>query len=185
MVGVGAADRETEYGTRVPSCARVREPAPCHNRSMSSSIRHAGAGDLGILLAHDRHIAADTLAASIAAGRVLVLEESGGLKESGGPGATGEASGAFRGWARWGLFWDEIPFLNMLFVLEDHRGAGAGTALVHRWEEDLRGAHFTQVMTSTQSDERAQHLYRRLGYVDCGVLLLPGEPAELLLRKDL
>jgi len=41
------------------------------------------------------------------------------------------------------------------------------------------------VLTSTVSAETAQHLYRRLGYVDSGALLLPDEPAELLLRKPL
>jgi hypothetical protein len=35
------------------------------------------------------------------------------------------------------------------------------------------------------SDERSQHLYRRLGYVDSGALFLPEEPAELILRKPL
>jgi hypothetical protein len=35
------------------------------------------------------------------------------------------------------------------------------------------------------SNERSQHLYRRLGYVDSGALLLPDEPVELILRKPL
>jgi hypothetical protein len=35
------------------------------------------------------------------------------------------------------------------------------------------------------SSETSQHLYRRLGYVDCGALLLPDEPAELVFRKAL
>jgi hypothetical protein len=41
------------------------------------------------------------------------------------------------------------------------------------------------VLTSTQSDEDAQHFYRRLGYRDCGVLILPGEAGELMLLKEL
>ncbi|GIG24528.1 hypothetical protein [Cellulomonas denverensis] len=41
------------------------------------------------------------------------------------------------------------------------------------------------MLTSTQADEQAQHLYRRLGYRDCGALLFPGEPIELVLRKEL
>jgi hypothetical protein len=35
------------------------------------------------------------------------------------------------------------------------------------------------------SDERSQHLYRRLGYVDTGAMFLPDEAAELILRKPL
>jgi hypothetical protein len=38
---------------------------------------------------------------------------------------------------------------------------------------------------STVSAETAQHFVRRLGYVDCGARLLPGDPAELFPRKDL
>ena len=42
-----------------------------------------------------------------------------------------------------------------------------------------------RVMTSTRSDEEAQHFYRGLGYTDCGALLLPGEPLELIFRKEI
>lgn len=41
------------------------------------------------------------------------------------------------------------------------------------------------VLTSTLSSEGAQHFYRKRGYVDCGSLLLPGEPLEIILRKEL
>jgi hypothetical protein len=40
-------------------------------------------------------------------------------------------------------------------------------------------------MTSTLSDEDAQHFYRKLGYEEHGCLLLPGEPLEILLLKPL
>jgi ribosomal protein S18 acetylase RimI-like enzyme len=57
--------------------------------------------------------------------------------------------------------------------------------LVDAWERSQLVAGHTIVLSSTVSAETAQHLYRRLGYVDSGVLLLPDEPAELLLRKPL
>ena len=45
------------------------------------------------------------------------------------------------------------------------------------------------VLTSTQSDEKAQHFYRKLGYRDCGGLGMdiPGhtQPMELFLVKAL
>lgn len=107
------------------------------------------------------------LSAAIEAGRVLVAEAAEGIL----------------GWLRWGLFWDEIPFMNMLFVLEPARGGGLGGLLVDDWEAREKADGHDAVLTSTQSDETAQHFYRRRGYVDAGVLLLPGKPAELILRK--
>ncbi|MMZ69276.1 hypothetical protein D1872_320840 [compost metagenome] len=44
---------------------------------------------------------------------------------------------------------------------------------------------FELVMTSTQSNEEAQHFYRRLGYKDAGCLLLENEPLEIILTKSL
>lgn len=133
------------------------------------SIRVATADDLDALAALDSHLRAEVLREKIAAGQVLVAALPSGVL----------------GWLRWGLFWDEIPFMNMLVVLEHARGRGLGGALVAAWEQQAREAGFGAVMTSTQSDESAQGLYRRRGYRDCGVLLLPGDPAEVFFRKEL
>jgi hypothetical protein len=57
--------------------------------------------------------------------------------------------------------------------------------LATAWETSHRARGHTFVLTSTVSAENAQHFYRRLGYVDCGSLLLPDEPTELILRKPL
>jgi GNAT superfamily N-acetyltransferase len=87
------------------------------------------------------------------------------------------------GWLRWGLFWDEVPFMNRLHVDAPRRGAGVGRLLVSEWERDCgRDGHDT-VMTSTLSAESAQHFYRRLGYTDAGCLFLPGESAEIFFIK--
>jgi ribosomal protein S18 acetylase RimI-like enzyme len=96
-----------------------------------------------------------------------------------------ELEGDVVGFLRWGLLWDQVPSMNLLWVLPDRRGQGIGTTLVHAWETSQRAAGHDLVLTSTMSDERSQHLYRRLGYVDSGVLLLPDEAAELILRKPL
>ena len=42
-----------------------------------------------------------------------------------------------------------------------------------------------EVLTSTLSNERGQFFFRKRGYTDCGALLLPGEPLEIILRKEL
>lgn len=130
-------------------------------------IRPAAAPDLPFLAAHDAHIAPEELSRVVAANRVLIAERGGEPV----------------GWLRWGMFWDNTPFMNLLYVLDGFRGQGVGRALVAAWEERLRQSGFPLAMTSTAADEYAQHFYRRLGYYDAGGFTLPGDPYELLLVK--
>lgn len=125
--------------------------------------------DRGFLAEHDRHVRPDILSASIRSRRILIVEDAG----------------VRSGWLRWNLFWDEIPFLNLLFIVESSRGQGLGTALMGEWEAALVGEGHPVAMTSTQVDETAQHFYRKRGYVDTGALLLPEQAAEVFFRKEL
>ena len=93
--------------------------------------------------------------------------------------------GEFAGWLRYGLFWDKHPFMNMLFVLEPYRNQGFGKRLVSKWEEDMVALGHNIVMTSTMSNEEAQHFYRKMGYRDIGGLIMPNEPQELIFLKEL
>lgn len=96
-----------------------------------------------------------------------------------------EAGGVVVGCLRWGMFWDGVPFMNLVWVVPEWRGSGVGTTLIDAWEKSQLAAGHATVLTSTVSAERAQHLYRRLGYVDTGALFLPDEPTEIILRKTL
>lgn len=89
----------------------------------------------------------------------------------------------FAGWLRFNFFWDNIPFMNMLYILEDYRGKGYGSQLVGFWEKEMLKKEYKMVLTSTRSNGRAQFFYRKTGYVDCGSLRLPGEPLEIILLK--
>ena len=90
---------------------------------------------------------------------------------------------------RFNLFWDSIPFCNMLYIREGHRGRGNGTQLMERWERDMLDAGCGMVMLSTQVDETAQFFYRKLGYKDAGgfVVDIPGyeQPMEMIMLKGL
>ena len=132
-------------------------------------IRAATESDLPWLKEYDRHIGEDELRESVRRGRILLAEQDGQII----------------GWLRWSLFWDEIPFMNMLYLLEGFRRQGLGRALVSRWVEDMRRQGHRRVMTSSQANEEGQHFYRRLGYQDAGALLLPGEPLEIIFLKEL
>ncbi|MCE3199686.1 GNAT family N-acetyltransferase [Paenibacillus sonchi] len=89
------------------------------------------------------------------------------------------------GWMRYGYFWDNTPFMNMIWVDEQYRDKGAGKQVVFFWEEQMKQKGFNLIMTSTQSDEGAQHFYRKLGYKDAGCLILDTQPLEILLTKNL
>lgn len=132
-------------------------------------IRFAEKTDLSALTSLDKHVSTDELKRIIECRRVLVAE----------------SNGMIAGWLRFGLFWDNLPFMNMLYIVEKERGNRYGTALCDFWENEMRSAGFDIVLTSTLSNELAQHFYRKRGYRDCGSLILPQEPLEIILMKEL
>lgn len=132
-------------------------------------IRLACENDLDFLTAHDHHVSPAVLSELIRQNQVfLALENDAPI-----------------GWLRWNLFWDNTPFMNLLYLLDGYRRKGYGRALVEHWEWWMREQRFPRVLTSTQSDEEAQHFYRKLGYRECGALLLPGDPLEIIFAKEL
>lgn len=132
-------------------------------------VRRAGNDDFETLQMWDRHVSGENLNKAIENGGVF-LAESGGI---------------FLGWLRYGLFWDSIPFLNMLYVLEEYRGQGAGKALMTFWEAEMGDHGFRDVLTSTAACEDAQHFYYSLGYETVGGFFPPEEGYELILKKHL
>lgn len=88
---------------------------------------------------------------------------------------------------RWNLFWDKIPFVTMIYLKEEQREKGIGTEVMQFWEKEMKEKGHKVVMTSTQVDEAAQHFYRKIGYKDCGCLVLDipelAQPMEMFLIK--
>ena len=89
------------------------------------------------------------------------------------------------GWLRYNYFWDNTPFMNMLYLNENYRNNGIGKELVGFWETEMKTKGYELVMTSTLSNEQAQHFYRKLGYKDSGSLLLDDEPLEIIFTKSI
>lgn len=91
------------------------------------------------------------------------------------------------GLLRYNLFWDNTPFCTMLFLRPPARGRGYGKALMEYWEKDMKAQGYGMLLTSTQSDEDGQHFYRKLGYKDCGGLIIDlpkyAQPMELFMIK--
>ena len=133
------------------------------------NIRIAEARDFTVISGHDRHISPAELENSIRLGRAAVAEEDGVLL----------------GWLRWNLFWDNTPFLNLIYLPEPHRGKGHGKTMMDWWEKQMAAQGYDAVMTSTASDEYAQHFYIRLGYTAMGGFTPFGESYELIFGKRL
>ena len=87
------------------------------------------------------------------------------------------------------LLWERIPFLEHLIIEEGSRGQGFGSQALKDFEAFIKEEGHPLVLLSTQADERAQYLYRRLGYVDNGALFMGNtpypQPAEIFLYKNL
>ena len=115
------------------------------------NIRTARPGDLPALSRLDRHIAPQELETSVRLGRDSYERYLIGVR----------------------LFWDNTPFMNLLFVLDGSRGRGLGRALTGHWEAEMRQAGYETVMTSTQASKSAQHFYNKLGYGAVGGFLPP------------
>lgn len=136
---------------------------------MELIVRPACPDDLDILAKADRHVPRERMRKLVSDGFVLAAF----------------IGDSFAGWLRYGLFWDGIPFMNMLFVLEEHRGNGIGTALVREWERLAAEKGHNVVMTSTQANETSQHFYRKLGYRDLGGFTPFSEEFEIIMGKQL
>lgn len=93
------------------------------------------------------------------------------------------------GLLRYNLFWDNIPFCTMLFIDEKYQKKGYGKRLIAYWENDMRTLGYDILLTSTQVDETAQCFYRKLGYKDCGALVMNipahAQPMEMFFIKSI
>ncbi|CAH1201602.1 hypothetical protein PAECIP111893_01669 [Paenibacillus plantiphilus] len=134
------------------------------------NISFANDSDFEYIRGRDHHISESLILVKIKENEIYILRNR---------------DGSNIGWMRYGYFWDNIPFMNMIWVDEQFRGTGVGNKVVLFWEEQMKQKGFKMVMTSTQADEGAQHFYRKLGYQDAGCLLLDTQPLEILLTKKL
>lgn len=132
-------------------------------------IRTAAIKDYNTLSGMDKHVPRNILKQKIDNGEILVAVTDENII----------------GWLRFSYFWDEIPIMNMLYLLEPYRKMGHGKRLVLHWENKMKKIGHKYLLTTTLSNEDAQHFYRKLGYIDIGGFVLPSEPLELILLKEL
>lgn len=78
-------------------------------------IRYADERDFDILKEYDIHISKKELLNCLKDKRILLILDNE----------------TFIGWLRFNFFWDNTPFMNMLFILEKYRNNGFGRELVN------------------------------------------------------
>ncbi len=134
-----------------------------------TKINYANVDDFEYLKEKDRHVSAEILMEKIERKEILVLRMGQSIV----------------GWLRFNYFWDNFPFMNLLMIENRHRSKGYGRLLVGFWEEEMKQKGHKLLLTSTMSNESAQHFYRKLGYKDIGCLILEEEGLEVFLKKEI
>jgi len=132
-------------------------------------IRFAEDNDYLWLKENDQHISDEILKIKITSKEIYVVIENNELI----------------GWLRYNLFWDNIPFMNMIYFLEKYRNKGFGKELVYYWENEMKEKGYNNVLTSTLSNEEAQHFYRKMGYKEIGGFNYLDEPLEIIFHKKI
>lgn len=122
----------------------------------------------------DGHIPSSRLVECIGNGRVYVLKDDS--IKNGGQNHRGKDPVV--GVLRYSLFWQTIPFLELLYIDEAYRGRGFGTEMMHLWEETMAQMGYKYAMTSTQADEEAWKFYEKLGYKRAGGFFPPEQDAR-------
>ena len=90
------------------------------------------------------------------------------------------------GWLRFNYFWDDIPFITHLWLLDGYRKKGIGTKLLNYWEEKMKTNDHKIALTSTQKTrEFAQQFYKKRGYTEIGGFHFLDEPYEILYLKKI
>lgn len=133
-------------------------------------IEYAGELDFQFILDNDMHISQQLIKNKLKEKEIMIVRDQ---------------DNKVIGWLRYSYFWDNTPFMNMLFVNKNYRSKGIGKKLVMFWENEMKNKGYRLVMTSTLSIEQAQHFYRKLGYKDSGSLLLDNEPLEIIFTKSI
>lgn len=125
-------------------------------------IRLAVAANKPQILKYDCHIHSDKVGECIYNGLVHVLCDGDKIV----------------GVLRWNLFWQTIPFLDLIYIDEAYRGQGWGSKMMAKWEEAMKCMGYPHVMLSTQADETAFLFYEKIGYRRIGAFLPPEQDTE-------
>ena len=139
---------------------------------MEISIRKARETDIDYLLNMDEHVEEAWIRRCQALDEYLLAEVDGKL----------------RAFMRYSFFWGDIPYMDMIWVEENFRRKGVGSALIHFWTKEMKALNKGILMTSAMSNEPPPLAWhKRNGFVESGRLTFGGlqEIPEVFLVKEL
>ncbi len=106
--------------------------------SESRLIEYAKESDYEYIVKNDRHILESLIITKIMGKEIYILRTQQNTNI---------------GWMRYGYFWDNTPFMNMIWLDEQYRGKGIGKQAALFWEKQMKQMGSKLVMTSSLANE--------------------------------
>ena len=99
-----------------------------------------------------------------------------------------EKAGRLVGYLRIEYLWSIVPYIALIWVVEDQRREGIGRAMLRYLETVLREQGHTALYSSAQANElEPQAWHRHVGFEECGFIagINEGGIGEIFFRKSL
>ena len=99
-----------------------------------------------------------------------------------------EKAGWLVGYLRFEHLWSVVPYVALIWVVEDQRQQGISRAMLHYLENVLRQQGHTALYSSSQANEpEPQAWHRHVGFKECGFItgINEGGIGEVFFRKNL
>ncbi|MGD9395535.1 MAG: GNAT family N-acetyltransferase [Candidatus Thorarchaeota archaeon] len=99
-----------------------------------------------------------------------------------------ELDGKPVGYLRLEYLWSTIPYIGMIFVIEDYQKEGIGLKILTFIEDYLKGRGHDVLYSSSQANEpEPQAWHRSVGFVESGIIsgINEGGIGEVFFRKPL
>ena len=99
-----------------------------------------------------------------------------------------EIDGQLIGYVRLEYLWSTIPYIGVIWVIEDYRHEGIGRRLLDFVVQFLSERGYDVILSSsTASEPEPQAWHRAMGFKECGVLngINEGGVGEIFFRRDL
>ena len=135
-------------------------------------VRFAGPEDLEWCVVGDIHVTEKVVRNKIVNDECVVVELDGQLI----------------GYIRLEYLWSTVPYIGLIFVMEEYQNEGIGRKMLGFLEEHLRAHGHDVLMSSSQANEpNPQAWHRAAGFVECGIILglNEGGIGEVFFRKRL